>query len=46
MYLSFTRAFNWTPEQIDGLEIEMVFSYIAAQSKAQEEQPQYIDEVL
>ena len=44
MYAGLTKAYNWTPAQIDDQEIEVIFGYIAAMSE-EEEQGQYIDEV-
>jgi hypothetical protein len=46
LYYGLSRSFNWTPTEIDEIEISVLFGYIAALSEEPEEKGQYIDEVL
>ena len=45
LYLQITRSWNWTPDQIDNINIEILFEYIAAISMEDSEEA-YIDEIL
>ena len=46
LYVSLSRSFGWTPDQIDNIGLRMLFGYIAAMSEEPKEKGQYIDEVL
>jgi len=46
LYLQLSRTYKWTPNEIDEIEIEMLFDYLIVAELAESEPQVHIDDVI